>query len=439
MKERIILAVTEISGDTMSGNGRVSAMAHGLIGSEILKIAADIRVMAAEGKQICNLTVGDFSSEQFRIPELLEREIKEALTRGETNYPPSDGVLSLRTSVVNFYKHWLHLDYSLESVLISGGSRPAIYAAYRALIDPGDTVIYPVPSWNNNHYCHLVGANGVPIVCKSENNFLLTRTQLENVISDARLLVLNSPLNPTGTAFTEQSLAEICDAVLEENKKRASGKRPLYILYDQVYWMLTFGTTKHVNPVTLRPELAPYTIFVDGISKSFAATGVRVGWTVGPKDIIARMASILGHVGAWAPRAEQVAVAKLLNATAEITAYHTTMKKGIQDRLDMLYTMIEQFRSEGFAVEAMTPMGAIYLSARFALMGKKTAAGKKLTTNEDIRNYLLHEAGLAIIPFQAFGTKEEDGWFRLSVGAVSLNDIDRLIPRLRSALVKLSD
>jgi aspartate aminotransferase len=438
-KEQEILSAMDIPEDVVGMNGRVSMMAHGLIGSEILKIATDIRAMVAEGKQICNLTVGDFSSGQFRIPNILEEGIKQALSQGETNYPPSDGVLALRTSVINFYKRWLNLHYPVESVLIAGGSRPAIYATYRAVVDPGDKVIYPVPSWNNNHYCHLVGAKGVPVICKSDNAFLPTGKQLEKVIGGARMLALNSPLNPTGTAFDEKSLMEICDVVLKENRKRINGERPLYIMYDQVYWMLTFGTTKHVNPLSLSPELAPYTIFVDGISKPFAATGVRVGWTVGPKDIIARMASILGHVGAWAPRAEQVAVAQLLNATEEIISYHATMKKGIQDRLDMIYAMIEQFHTEGFPVESMSPMGAIYLSVRFALMGKKTASGTSLTTNEEIRNYLLHEAGLAIVPFQAFGTKEEDGWFRLSVGAVSLDDLQRLAPRLREALKKLSD
>ncbi len=423
---------------TSKSNGRVSLMAHGLIGSEILKIANDIRIMTTEGKKVCNLTVGDFSSTEFRIPQFLEDEILKALKQGETNYPPSDGMVSLRKSVAEFYQRRLNLTYPVESVLISGGSRPAIYAAYHAVVDPGDTVVYPVPSWNNNHYCHLVGAKGIPMVCGKDENFLPTRKMFGKVIRGARLLALNSPLNPTGTAFAENVLRGICDLVLEENLKRKDGDRPLYLLYDQVYWLLTYGETKHYNPISLLPELLPYTIFVDGISKPFAATGVRVGWAVGPTDIIARMASILGHVGAWAPRAEQVAVAKLLSATDEIAAYHREMKRGLQLRLNTLYEALTGFKKVGLPVDIVPPMGAIYLSACFALIGKRTSAGIILSTNEDIRTYLLHEAGLAIVPFQAFGTTEEDGWFRLSVGAVALKDIENFIPRLKDALLKLT-
>lgn len=416
---------------------RVSTMADGLVGSEILKIAADIRAMVAEGKSICNLTVGDFSSTEFRIPKFLEENIREALQRGETNYPPADGMVVLKKSILSFYEHWLNLRYPLESVLVTGGSRPGIYGTYRTIVDPEDTVIYPVPSWNNNHYIHQVGAKGVPVVCNSEDAFLPTRKLLEPVIREARLLALNSPLNPTGTAFTKNALEEICDLVLEENARRSRNERPLFLMYDQVYWMLTFGATQHFNPISLRPELTPYTILVDGISKPFAATGVRVGWVVGPPDIVHKMSSLIGHVGAWAPRAEQVAVAKLLSATEVIKDYHNEMKAGIQSRLDALHKGILELRKEGFAVDAIPPMGAMYLTARFALSGKRTSTGDTLCANEDIRKYLLKEAGLAIVPFQAFGMNEESGWFRLSVGAVSLKEIEEMLPRLKNSLLQL--
>ncbi len=418
---------------------RVSTMAEGLIGSEILKIAGDIRAMVAEGKSICNLTVGDFSPSEFRIPRFLEENILDALKRGETNYPPSDGMLVLKKSILAFYERWLNLQYTLESVLVTGGSRPGIYAAYRAVVDRDDRVVYPVPSWNNNHYCHLIGAQGVPVTCASDDAFLPTHKTLERAVRNARLLALNSPLNPTGTAFTKETLLGICDLVLEENARRSRSERPLFLLYDQVYWMLTFGATQHYNPVSLCPEIAPYTIFVDGISKPFAATGVRVGWVVGPADIVQKMSGFNGHVGAWAPRAEQVAVAKLLSATDQINGYHKEMKAGIQARLDALYAGLVGLRREGFAVDAITPMGAIYLTARFALIGKQTPAGATLHTNEDVRRYLLFEAGLAIVPFQAFGMTEDSGWFRLSIGTVSLQEIDDMLPRLRAALVTLKD
>lgn len=418
---------------------RLSTMASGLIGSEILKIAADIRTMTAGGAQICNLTVGDFSPKEFRIPHFLKDRIKGALESGETNYPPADGMLPLRRSVQEFYGKWLDLHYPLESVLITSGSRPGIFASYNTLLDPGDIVVYPVPSWNNNHYCHLTGAIGRPIVCKRENAFLPTWQLLKEPLRHARLLALNSPLNPTGTAFTQEALGAICDLVLEENARRSTSERPLFVMYDQVYWMLTFGSTEHCNPVSLRPAMEPYTIFIDGISKSFAATGVRVGWVVAPPDIIKKMAGMLAHVGAWAPRAEQVATAQLISASDEITAFHKEMKAGLKSRLDALYTGITALKNAGQPVDAIVPMGAIYLSTQFALGGKKTPTGERLRTNEEIRKYLLNTVQLAVVPFQAFGTTEDDGWFRLSVGAVSLQEINEMFPRLQRALDSLVD
>ncbi|HEX9936282.1 MAG TPA: aminotransferase class I/II-fold pyridoxal phosphate-dependent enzyme [Longimicrobium sp.] len=416
---------------------RVSTMADGLIGSEILRIAADVRAMLAQGAEVCNLTVGDFAPAEFPAPQSLVDGIVAALQAGETNYPPSDGVLELRKAVSSFYREWLGLEYDVESILITGGSRPGLYSTYSALVDPGDAVVYPVPSWNNNHYVHLTGARGVPIVTHAADAFLPTRAGLEEAVRGARLLVLNSPLNPTGTAFTADALAGICDLVLEENARRGPGERPLYLLYDSVYWMLTFGDTRHVNPVSLRPAMAEYTVFIDGISKSFASTGVRVGWVVGPADVVKRMASIVGHVGAWAPRAEQIAVAHLLGDRAAIETYHQAMLREVFDRLEALYEGILALRERGFPVEAVMPMGAIYLSARFELHGTVTPQGKTLETNNDIRLYLLEAAGVAVVPFQAFGLNEETGWFRLSVGAVSRAEIGPMLQRLESALAAL--
>jgi aspartate aminotransferase len=413
---------------------RVSPMAAGLIGSEILKIAADIRAMIAEGKQICNLTVGDFNSAYFPIPDYLKSEIESALAKGETNYPPSDGILTLRKAVQEFYRKRLGLDYPIESFIITGGARPVIYGVYAAVVAPGDTVVYPVPSWNNNHYCNLLSAVAKPIASSAEDHFLPTRRSLEGKLSGVRLLSLCSPLNPTGTAFTKEALEGICDLVLEENAKRSAAERPLFLMYDQVYWMLTFGETEHFNPVSLRPEMAKYTIFVDGISKAFASTGLRVGWAVAPPDVAASMSNILGHVGAWAPRPEQIATANLLANDEVVETYHEKMHDDVEMRLDALYVGIASMREAGYPVDAIPPMGAIYLSSRFNFIGKHTPDGTLLKTNEDIRKYLLQAADFAVVPFQAFDLREDTGWFRLSVGAVSMKEIHSIVPKLKAAM-----
>ena len=419
---------------------RVSTIASELAGSLILAIGAEVRAMAASGKPLCNLTVGDFNPKEFAIPRSLLDGVTAALQAGETNYPPSDGIEPLRRAISEYYTRRLKITYQLPSVLVTSGARPAIYGAYRVLVDPGDRVVYPVPSWNNNYYSQLLGAEQVTVICGAETNFLPTAAMLAGPVRRARLLVLNSPLNPTGTLFDSETLEGICDLVLEENRRRARAgvERPLFLLYDQVYWMLTFGDASHVNPVALRPEMEPYTIHIDAISKSFAATGLRVGWAVGPADVIKRMSDILGHVGAWAPRAEQVATAHLLSDDAGMDEYHAKMRPEVQRRLEALSRIFAMLRAEGLPVEATPPQGAIYLSAHFDIAGRRTPDGERLDTNESIRRYLLRAAGLAAVQFQAFGSTDESGWFRLSVGAVSLGQIEALGPRLRSALAALT-
>ncbi len=417
---------------------RVGGMARELVGSEILRIAGEIRALVRGGKQICNLTVGDFDPRQFPIPEQLKNAIIAALEKGETNYPPSDGVLELRQAVARFYERELGLRYPVESVLVAGGARPLLYVIFRTLCDPGDRVVYPVPSWNNNHYAHMAAAVGVPVGCKREHMFLPTREDLAPHLAGARLVCLNSPLNPTGTAFSAETLRSICDAILAENHARERrGERPLYLMYDQIYWLLCSQGTLHVTPSALLPEIAPYTIYVDGISKAFASTGVRVGWGVGPTDVIERMSAVLGHIGAWAPRAEQIGTVALLDDVAGIRDYHATFRTGVQARQNALCEGLMALGKQGLDVDCLPPMGTIYSTARFHPFGKKTPAGVVLRASDDVRKYLLEAAGFAIVPFSAFGTRDDEGWFRLSVGAVSLAEIEQALPRVGSALAAL--
>jgi aspartate aminotransferase len=409
----------------------LSALAQGLVGSEVLKIAGEVRALMASGRAVANLTVGDFSPSEFRIPRLLESLIAENLANGQTNYPPSDGTLELRKSVVDLYRDELGLTYPIESTLIAGGSRPIIYAAYAAVVDPGDTVIYPTPSWNNNHYTYMVGGKPIELAVGASTNFMPTAEMIRPHVRDARLIAVCTPLNPTGTVMAKHEVEAIARLVVEENERRAdAGERPLFLLWDQVYWMLTFGDNKHWAPPQVVPESAAYTIFVDGISKAFAATGLRVGWTVAPPAITSRMRDLLGHIGAWAPKAEQLAVASFLRQKDEIAAFHDQMTRELRLRLDALYDGLTAMRREGLPVNAIAPQGAIYLSVQFDLVDR-------MKTNEAIRQFLLNEAGFAVVPFQAFGLKEEDGWFRLSAGAVSLADIDAGLKRVRDALLRV--
>jgi aspartate aminotransferase len=412
----------------------VSAMAHGLVGSEILKIAAEIRARFAKGEKIVNLTVGDYRPDLFPIPEGLRAEILRAFAENQTNYPPSDGLPELRQAVADFYEERLGLRYPAASVVIASGVRPALYGTFRTFLDPGDTLVFPVPSWNNNHYAWLCGANPRAIVAGAEVRFLPTAELLASHLADARMLALCSPLNPAGTCFGEAELERIVALILDENARREeSGRPPLILLYDMVYWMLTFGGTKHVTPVGIDPRMRAFTILCDGISKGLSSTGLRVGWAVGPEAYMKPFSDIVGHVGAWAPRPEQWAVARFLKDAPAVDGFVAGLKAGVIRRLDALHAGFEAMRADGYPVRSIPPGGAIYLSARFDLIGRRWN-GRTLATNEDIRVFLLAEAAMAVVPFQAFGLREDTGWFRLSVGALPDADLERLFPALRAAL-----
>jgi aspartate aminotransferase len=417
---------------------RLSTLAGSLTGAEILEIAGDVRALVAEGKEICNLTVGDFAPSEFRIPAQIERGIVERLRRGETNYPPPDGVLALREAVRVLYRRELGFDPPLASVVVTSGSRPGIYATFRGVVDPGDRVVYPTPSWNNPYYVHLAGAVGVPVPVGVDDRFMPTRATLERAVRDARLLVLCSPQNPAGATFTEESLGAICDLVLEENARRGAGERPLYVMYDQVYWTLTFGDVRHVHPVQVRPAMAPYTVYVDGVSKSLAATGLRVGWIVAPVDLAGPMSAFVSHLGAWAPTAEQGAVADFLVDPAAFSGFRAGIAARVHERLALLYDGIIAMRRDGLPVDVIAPEGALYLSARFALCGRVTPEGTPLDSDDAVRRYLLRAAGFAVVPLRAFGSDGDTGWHRLSAGAVSPEQIRRVLPRVRSALAACS-
>ena len=185
---------------------KVSKIAQNLIGSEIIKIGNQVNELKAQGAEIANLTIGDLDSNIYPIPAQLKEEIQKAYQNNLTNYPPANGLLSLRKSVSNDVKNRWNLDYSAEEILIAGGSRPLIYATFKTIVDDGDKVVYPIPSWNNNHYAYLTNAEKIEVETSRSNNFLPTAEDLKPHLEGAVLLALCSPLNPTATMFTKEQL-----------------------------------------------------------------------------------------------------------------------------------------------------------------------------------------------------------------------------------------
>jgi len=417
---------------------QLSHLAETLIGSEIVKLGNQIKERIRLGETIYNFTIGDFDSKIFPLPTELEEAIHDAYKNGFTTYPPAEGVLELRQELSRFIESNLGMKYGTNEIQIASGGRPLIYAIFRAIVDKGDKVVYAVPSWNNNHYVHFTEAQHIVVEARPEDRFMPTAEALKPLIKGASLLCLCSPQNPTGTMLSKEELEKICDLVIEENKERGEGKKKLFILFDQMYWTLTLGENKHYTPVTLRPELKEVTIFVDGVSKSFAATGVRVGWALGSERVITKMKAILSHVGAWAPMAEQKAVAQYIGQTEVVNRFMAAFKEEIRYRLETIAAGFNHLKQEGFPVDVIAPQGAIYLTLKIDLKGKKKQDGEILQTQADVTQYLLEAASLAIVPFYAFGASSDSPWYRLSVGTCRKEDIPVFLDLLKKALQALN-
>lgn len=417
---------------------KLSHLSETLIGSEIVKLGGEIREKIRQGARIYNFTVGDFDPSIFPIPKELEDAIVEAYRKHFTNYPAAEGNLDLREAIRSYIRDTEGLDYGISEILVASGGRPLIYALYRAVCDKGDKIIYAVPSWNNNHYTHFVGGEHIVIEAGAANNFMPMAEDIRPHVQQATLISLCSPQNPTGTTFSKEGLEAICDLVIEENRRRGDGEKKLYLMYDQMYWHLTYGDIRHYDPVSLRPEMREYTVYIDAISKVFAATGVRVGWSMGPATLISKMKAILTHIGAWAPMAEQKAVAYYLQNREGIKNYLARFKSEVEERLRRIYEGFAQLKAEGLPVDAIAPEAAIYLTIRIDGVGKTTASGKKLETQSDVTAYILDAAGLAVVPFYAFGAEKKSPWYRLSVGTCKKEEIGEMIGKLREALLQFS-
>lgn len=415
---------------------KLSNLAESLIGSEIVKLGNEINNRIRNGEKIYNYTIGDFAPAIFPIPAQLEDNIITAYKEGFTNYPPADGILSLREAVGEFINRYEHVQYDPSEIQIASGGRPLIYSLFSTVVNPGDKVIYAVPSWNNNHYTHLNHGTPCEIAVTPENDFMPTAADIAPHIKGAALLCLCTPQNPTGTTLSKEELEKICDLILEENKSRGADEKKLYVLFDQMYFTLTYGDTKHYHPVALRPEMKAYTITIDGISKSFAATGVRVGWALGPVPVIAKMKALLSHIGAWAPMAEQKATADFLKDNGAVEAFLTHIKKALEERLWRIYKGFETLKQKGFPVDAIAPQAAIYLTVKIDLKGKSDN-GTPLENQDAVTQYILSKAGLAIVPFHCFGADRESPWYRISVGTCKMEDLDDVFLKLDAALTAL--
>ncbi len=416
---------------------KLSHTVENMLGSEILKISGEVKERIAAGESIYNLTVGDFNSEIFPIPEKLKDGIIEYYEKHKTNYPAANGELSIRNSIVDLFKKKCGVEYDAEEIIIGAGGRPLLFTVFMSILDPGDGVIYPVPSWNNEHYCILTDAKSYLIETEAKDYFMPKPEAMRPFIKDANIIAINSPLNPSGTVITKEVLSEICEMVIEENNRRGADEKKLFLVYDQIYSYLIHGDKEHLSPISLYPEMKKYTVIIDGISKWLAGTGVRVGWALGPKELMAKIKTLLGHVGAWSAKPEQLAVADFLHDEA-FDSYLKTFNQRIHSRLKGFHSVFNGLKEAGYPVDAIEPEAAIYLTVKIDLLGARKDDGSTINTVKEGFEYILNEAGIALVPFYAFGASDSLPWYRLSVGTTRSKDIAIIEDRLHKALAKLT-
>lgn len=417
---------------------KLSRLAENITTSPILTIAAQINEKKAAGERIFNFTVGDFDPNIFPIPDLLREETIKAYEAHETNYPGAFGIPEFREGVAQTLNRICGLNYSAADIQIACGSRPLIYACYKVVVDPGDKVVFPAPSWNNDYYTLLTETQATVVETSPENDFMPTADELRPHLKDAQLLALCSPQNPTGTVFTRERLQEICDLVIEENQRRSADEKPLYVMFDQVYWLLTFGDVEFHHPLSVCPELKDYAIFIDGLSKSFAGTGIRVGWATAPDHILPRMRAFIAHIGAWAPKPEQVAAGKFLQNTQAVDTYLTGFRQALQSRLQGFYDGFMKLKEKGYPVDAIAPQAAIYLTVKIDLVGKTTPDGTLLNDSDAVHSYLLNTVKLGVLPFSWFGAINYGDWFRISVGTCRQEEVTEVLEILETYMAELN-
>ncbi len=405
---------------------KLSKAGNQIIGSEIIKISQQIKEIA-KTKPVQNLTIGDFDSGINPIPSKLKDGIIQCYEEDLTNYPLSPGELSLRKSVSEYLKKRQGVDYTESEILIGGGVRPLIYTVYKSILDEGDGVVYPVPSWNNNHYTFLHNAVKIPIECKPENSFFPTVEDVEKTIQEARLVCICSPQNPTGRIISPEVLKGICEVIAQENKRRG-GAKSCYLFFDQIYSDLS-QEGQFVHPVLLCPEIREYLICADGISKSLCATGIRVGWMFGPADIISKMTELFSHIGAWAPKPEQNAVARYLDEYDDMIEYVDDKRRRYAQIIDTICNKFESMRDKGFRVDCQRPEGGIYISVYLDYVNS-------FGSTEQYISFLINTCGIGIVPFEYFGSKENKGWFRISIGNIDLKKIEEVVEVIEVSVMK---
>lgn len=375
-----------------------------------LEITAKAKAMKDSGIDVISFGAGE---PDFNTPENIQNEGIRAIKEGLTRYTPASGIVELKKAICEKFKKDNNLDYKPSNIIISSGAKHSIHNALMAILNPGDEVIYAVPYWVS--YPELVRlADGVPVLIdtKEENDFKFNVEDLNKVLTDkTKAIILNSPSNPTGAIYTEEELREIADWAVKNN---------IFIISDEIYEKLIYDDNKHVCIASFNEDIKRLTIVINGMSKSHAMTGWRIGYAAAHEQIVKVMSNIQSHATSNPCSISQYAsVEGLMGDQGSVEE----MKKHFVERRDYMAETINSIKG----LSCRKPEGAFYIMVNFTQLLGKTIRGKEINSSMDFANLLLDESKVAVVPGIAFG---DDKYIRLSY-ATSMDNIKEGLKRIK--------
>ncbi|MBC8267657.1 MAG: pyridoxal phosphate-dependent aminotransferase [Rhodospirillaceae bacterium] len=367
-----------------------------------------------EGRDIIDLSIGE---PDFPTPEHIKQAAIDAIHENFTRYTPVDGISALKSAISNKFRRDNDLDYPSDQIIVEAGAKPLLFHAMQAIVNPGDEVILPVPCWTSyTGMALLAGANPVTVSCHQDNGFKLRADDLEKAITDrTRLILLNSPSNPTGAAYSADEMKALADVLMRHPQ--------VWIIADDIYEHIVFDNFVFATPAQVEPGLYDRTLTINGASKAYSMTGWRIGYAGGPKDLIGGITKVLSQsVGNPCSISQAAAVAALEGPQDYLAARAAEFK----DRRDFLVERLNTI--DGLSCHA--PEGAFYLFPSCAdLIGKTSPDGKTINSSTVLASYLLESAGVSVVPGAAF---EYDPNIRLSY-ATSMENLKIACDRLEEA------
>ncbi|ARN82804.1 pyridoxal phosphate-dependent aminotransferase [Methylocystis bryophila] len=357
------------------------------------------RDLKAQGREVISLSVGE---PDFDTPRHICDAAKAAIDRGETRYTPVLGIPELRAAVAKKFKRENGLDYRASDTIVATGGKHILFNAFLATLNPGDEVIVPAPYWvSYPEMVAICGGTAVPVETQMEQGFKLQPEALERAITPkTKWLVLNSPSNPSGAAYSRDEMKKVTDVLMRHPQ--------VHVLTDDIYEHLVYGGFKFVTPAEVEPGLFERTLTMNGVSKAYAMTGWRIGYAAGPAPLIKAMDLLQGQQTSGACSIAQWAAVAALEGPQDHLA---SFRKAFEERRDLVVSMLNQAAH----LNCPTPEGAFYVfPSCAAAIGKTTAAGKQIASDADFVAELLEAEGVAVVQGSAFGTGPN---FRVSYAA----------------------